>query len=119
MVSNLFFEKKGPYPLKEIIEIIDCSNIRSNTKDFEIHGVESLVDAKENDMTFLNSSMYRNASLKTKAVACITSPNLSKFLPDKCIKLNVKKRFVCCEPSFKNVLSKSRHRLSRIKSSKF
>jgi len=28
--------------------------------------------------------------LKTKAVACITSPNLSKFLPDKCIKLNVR-----------------------------
>jgi len=90
MVSNLFFVKKGPYPLKEIIKVIDCSNIHSNTKDFEIHGVESLIDAKENDMTFLNSSIYRDVSLKTKAVACITSPNLSKFLPDKCIKLNVR-----------------------------
>ena len=90
MVSNLFFVKKGPYPLKEIIKIIDCSNTYSYTKDFEIHGVESLVDAKENDMTFLNSSIYRNVSLRTKAGACITSPNLSKFLPDKCIKLNVR-----------------------------
>ena len=29
-------------------------------------------------------------SLKTKAAACITSPNLSKFLPESCIKIDVK-----------------------------
>ena len=90
MVSNQFFVKKGPYPLKEIIKAIDCTNNYSNVKDFEIHGVESLVNAKENDMTFLNSSRYKDVSLKTKAAACITSSNLSKFLPNKCIKLNVK-----------------------------
>ena len=90
MVSNQFFVKKGPYPLKEIIKAIDCTNNYSNVKDFEIHGVESLVNAKENDMTFLNSSIYKDVSLKTKAAACITSPNLSKFLPNKCIKLNVR-----------------------------
>ena len=90
MVSNQFFVKKGPYPLKEIIKAIDCTNSYSNVKDFEIHGVKSLVNAKENDMTFLNSSIYKDVSLKTKAAACITSPNLSKFLPNKCIKLNVR-----------------------------
>ena len=41
-------------------------------------------------MTFLNSSKYKDLSLKTKAAACITTSNLSKFLPEKCIKLNVK-----------------------------
>ena len=41
-------------------------------------------------MTFLNSSKYQNLSLKTKAAACITSKNLSKFLPKNCIKLDVK-----------------------------
>ena len=90
MVSNQFFEKKGPYPLKEIIKVIDCSNDYSHVKDFEIHGVESLINAKQNDMTFLNSSRYKEVSLKTKAAVCITSLNLSKFLPNKCIKLNVK-----------------------------
>ena len=90
MVSNQFFVKKGPYPLKEIIKAIDCTNNYSNVKDFEIHGVESLVNAKENDMTFLNSGRYKEVSLKTKAAACITSSNLSKFLPNKCIKLNVR-----------------------------
>ena len=41
-------------------------------------------------MTFLNSIKYKEISLNTKAVACITTGNLSKFLPEKCIKLNVK-----------------------------
>ena len=41
-------------------------------------------------MTFLNSSKYQELSLKTKAAACITSPNLSQYLPKQCIKIDVK-----------------------------
>ena len=90
MSHNQFFVKQGPYPLKEIIRTINCTSEFSYVKDFKIYGVETLINAKENDMTFLNSIKYRDVSLKTKAAACITSPNLSKFLPDKCIKINVK-----------------------------
>ncbi len=90
MSSYQFFTKMGPYPLREIVKTIGCDNYNSQITDFEIHGIESLPNAKENDLTFLNSSKYKNISLKTKASACITSPNLSKFLPDSCIKLNVK-----------------------------
>ena len=90
MAANQFFAKQGPFPLKEIVKTIDCIGDFSHLKNFEIHGVESLVEAKEDDMTFLNSTKYKDVSSKTKAAACITSLNLSKFLPDKCIKLNVK-----------------------------
>ena len=90
MSVNQFFEKKGPFPLKEIINNIGCNGEFSHANDFVIFGVESLSNATKNDMTFLNSSRYKNLSLKTKAAACITSSNLSKFLPDKCIKLDVK-----------------------------
>ena len=90
MVSNQFFAKKGPFPLKEIIKTINYTSEFSYIKDFKIYGVESLINAKENDVTFLNSSKYKDVSIKTKAAACITSSNLSKFLPNKCIKLNVK-----------------------------
>ena len=90
MATNQFFLKQGPFPLTKIIQAIDCSSNFKNLKDFEIYGVESLIDAKQNDMTFLNSSKYKDISLHTKAAACITSPNLSKFLPNKCIKINVK-----------------------------
>jgi len=90
MSTNQFFEKKGPFPLREIIKIIGYNGSFSQKSDFKIYGFESLDSASNNDMTFLNSSKYRDLSLKTKAAACITSSNLSKFLPDKCIKLNVK-----------------------------
>ena len=90
MVTNQFFEKQGPFPLKKIIKLIDCDGDFSNVDDLEIDGVESIFNAQKNDMTFLNSAKYKEISLKTKAAACITSLNLSKFLPDGCIKIKVK-----------------------------
>ena len=102
MSKNLFYEKKGPFPLKEIVKTIGCNGNFSNKNNFKIYGFETLNNADINDMTFLNSSKYKDLSLKTKASVCITSPNLSKFLPEKCIKLDVK-----------NVLSKCWYWLSR------
>ena len=90
MSENQFFEKRGPFPLREIIKVIGCGGDFSQENNFEISSFESLDDASTNDMTFLNSSKYQELSLRTKAAACITSPNLSKFLPKKCIKLDVK-----------------------------
>ena len=90
MSTNQFFEKKGPFPLREIIKVIGCTGNFSQNSNFEIHSLETLDKAGGHDMTFLNSSKYRDLSLKTKAVACITSKNLSKFLPKQCIKLDVK-----------------------------
>ena len=90
MSVNQFFEKKGPFPLKEILNAIGYNGKFSQKNDFKIHGLESLDKAYENDLTFLNSSKYQNLSLKTKAAACLTSQSLSKFLPDKCIKIDVK-----------------------------
>ena len=90
MPNNEFFVKQGPFALRDIVKAIDYSSDHSNIKNVEIHGINSLLDANTNFMTFLNSSKYKEISLKTKAAACITSPNLSKFLPDQCIKINVK-----------------------------
>jgi len=90
MVSNQFFEKKGPFPLKDIVKAIGYNGNFSSKNDFKVHSFESLVNATNKDMTFLNSHKYQNLSLKTKAAACITSSNLSKFLPESCIKIDVK-----------------------------
>ncbi len=90
MSKNHFYEKKGPFPLKEIVKAIGYTGNFSLESNFEIHGLESLINAGKKDITFLNSSKYKDLSKKTKAAACITSPNLSKFLPEKCIKLDVK-----------------------------
>ena len=90
MSEKHFFEKKGPFPLSEIVKIIGCNSSFSNKKNFNIHNFESLDKANSNDMTFLNSSKYQDLSKNTKAAACITTSGLSKFLPEKCIKLDVK-----------------------------
>ena len=90
MSENQFFEKKGPFPLSEIAKVIGCSGNFLQENNFEINSFESLDKASNNDMTFLNSSKYQDLSLKTKAAACITTANLSKFLPEKCIRLDVK-----------------------------
>ena len=89
MTKNPFYDKKGPYPLNEIIKAIGSDN-KIDNNNIKIYGLESLVDASNKDITFLNSQKYKNFSLKTKAAACITTMNLSKFLPEKCVKLNVK-----------------------------
>tara|TARA_Y100000590_G_scaffold222009_1_gene251287 strand:- start:2187 stop:3179 length:993 start_codon:yes stop_codon:yes gene_type:complete len=90
MGTNQFFEKKGPFPLKEITKAIGHIDNSPKLNNFEIHGFAVLDQASKKDITFLNSSKYKNISLKTKAAACITSPNLSKFLPTNCIQIHVK-----------------------------
>ena len=90
MTKNHFYDKKGPYPLNEIIKVISSDNKFDNKNNIEIHGFESLTNATQSDITFLNSQKYKDFSLNTKAAACITTMNLSKFLPKNCIKLNVK-----------------------------
>ena len=55
MVLSQFFEKLGPYPLKEIIKIINCTKDYSHIEDFEIHGVESLINAKKTNKIETNT----------------------------------------------------------------
>jgi len=90
MSENLFFEKKGPFPLKEICKLLGFENKNFNNSSLQINDFKSLDKANNKDMTFLNSAKYQNISSATKAAACITTSNLSKFLPDTCIILNVK-----------------------------
>ena len=47
MPSNQFFSKQGPFALKDIVKEIGCINDFSETNNFKIYGVESLIDAEE------------------------------------------------------------------------
>jgi len=89
-MTKHFHEKKGPFPLNEIAKTIGCLDNFAQKDNLTISSFESLSNATNKDMTFLNSNKYKELSLNTKAAVCITSPNLSKFLPHKCIKINVK-----------------------------
>ena len=89
MSSIRFFQKKGPFPLKEIFKVINNQSEFAGDANLKIYGFESLDTASDRDMTFLNSAKYKDISLKTKAAVCITTSNLLKFLPEKCIKVSV------------------------------
>ncbi len=90
MQTNHFFPKKGPFSLLEISKQINSENSNLKNDECKIYDISSLSEAGQKDITFFNSIKYKNISVNTKAVACITSSNLSKFLPNNCIKLNVK-----------------------------
>ena len=103
MQKNQFFLKKGPFSLRELIKVINCTIdfSKKNIQDYKIYNVESLDNATDKDITFLNSAKYKDFSIKTKAAACITTSNLSKFLPNECIKLNVKNVFLAMNEAMK------------------
>ena len=88
MGINQFFQNKGPFPLSRITSEINCKNFY--TTDSSLFDIKDLVSAEKNDITFLNGIKYKEESLATKALACITSDKLSKYLPPKCIKVVVK-----------------------------
>tara|TARA_B110000438_G_scaffold41135_1_gene41007 strand:- start:2004 stop:2999 length:996 start_codon:yes stop_codon:yes gene_type:complete len=90
MTKNHFFEKKGPFPLMELMSAIGFTEDSFNNKNLKVHGIEPLIKAEENDITFLNSIKYKDLSIKTNAGVCITTSNLLKFLPEKCIKIDTK-----------------------------
>ena len=88
MVINQFFKNKGPFPLTKIL-----NNIGSNCfiqEDLSIHDIQDLLNAGKHDITFLHNDKYKKDSLNTKAIACVTSKNLSQYLPSKCIKIITK-----------------------------
>ena len=62
MTKNHFYEKKGPYPLKEIVKAIGSDNKIDNSNNITISGFESLVTASNMDITFLNSQKYKEFS---------------------------------------------------------
>ena len=85
MSDVIFFQPKGPFYLNELIEIST-----SLQKKIKIKDIKTLDKAGSSDISFFNSIKYKDLAKNTKASACITTKNLEKFLPSKCIKIQVK-----------------------------
>ena len=83
MNPNIFFKKKN----------INLKKLFPNYKfkeDFSINSIKPLKLAEKKDITFFDSLKYKNDIDKTKALFCITSEKLEKFLPNKINKIIVK-----------------------------
>jgi UDP-3-O-[3-hydroxymyristoyl] glucosamine N-acyltransferase len=87
--DNIFFKYQGPFTITKIIKTCGSKSKFDLNKTIKISNITDLFRAKANDITFLNSAKYKNQSIKCKATACITTKNLSKYLPENCLKIIV------------------------------
>ena len=83
MSANIFFERKGPYSIKDLFNL-------NNSKNFKIKDIKTLDKATKTDLSFFDSIKYKDFALRTKAGCCITSSKLENYLPKECIKIVVK-----------------------------
>ena len=86
-MSNPFFKNEGPFEASLLCQIL---NIDSNVANKDILDIKDLFTAEENDLTFFHSKKYKDVAKKTRASFCITSDNLTSYLPDSCKPLIVK-----------------------------
>ncbi len=84
MSENNFFERKGPFSLKELF------NVKSKEKKIKFVDVKILSSAKKNDITFFDSINYKDFASNTKAGCCITTDKLKAYLPTRCTPVLVK-----------------------------
>ena len=87
-MSNIFFKKHGPFEIDKLLNLSKTVN-KKNFNKIKVTGINDLVNAKNNEISFLHSKKYENLASKTKALFCITTDILSEILPNNCNKIIV------------------------------
>ena len=85
---NPFFKNKGPFNIKDLLELIEATDL-NNLKDDKIIDIKDLLAAKKNNISFFHSKKYESLASETKASYCITTQKLAHILPDTCLAINV------------------------------
>ncbi len=80
---NPFFENKGPLKIEKLLKLAEIKNIQ-NFNNTKIYDVKDLATSSKNDITFFHSKKYQFLASKTKALYCITTENLKRYLPNTC-----------------------------------
>ena len=83
MAENIFFKSKGPFKLNILFP-------KNSKKVLKIKDIKTLDKAKQSDITFFDSSKYKELAIKTKAACCITKESLQHYLPNSCQTICVK-----------------------------
>ena len=86
-MNNPFFKNHGPFSVLEITKLLKI-NLQTTHKG-EVKGINDLLRANENDITFFHSNKYKDLANKTKASYCITTSSLKNTLPKNCLPLVV------------------------------
>ena len=87
-MSNPFYKNHSPFKISEIFETLGISN-ENDTLDKEVTDIKDLLNANNNEITFLHSKKYTQVAKKTKASFCITTNLLKNYLPASCVPIIV------------------------------
>ena len=87
-MKNPFFKNNGPFKIDILLKRASIGNSENFKKD-KVFDIKDLLSATKNDLTFFHSNNYSSLASITKASYCITSKNLSHFLPKSCKKIIV------------------------------
>ena len=63
MQHSVFFKKKGPFSLREVLEYCEIKITDNDKLEKKIFDISTIENLKENCITFLNSSKYKNCQL--------------------------------------------------------
>ncbi|MDB4081772.1 UDP-3-O-(3-hydroxymyristoyl)glucosamine N-acyltransferase [Candidatus Pelagibacter sp.] len=85
---NSFFKNKGPFKIKDLLSLIETTDL-NNSKNDKIIDIKDLLTAEKNNISFFHSKKYELLASKTKASYCITTQKLAHILPDTCFAINV------------------------------
>ena len=84
MSEKFFFKRKGPFKLNDLFK-------EQSTLSNDLYSdINTLEKASAGEITFFDSIIYKDLSLKTKSKICITTEKLKSFLPETCKPIIVK-----------------------------
>jgi UDP-3-O-[3-hydroxymyristoyl] glucosamine N-acyltransferase len=84
MSKNIFFDCKGPFLINKLFPN------KLLKKNIKINDIKTLSSATSEDLAFFDSVNYKEEAQTTKALFCITTEKLKKYLPKTCEKIIVK-----------------------------
>jgi UDP-3-O-[3-hydroxymyristoyl] glucosamine N-acyltransferase len=79
MNNNLFFSRAKKFLLLKEIFLL-CNSTKTKSENKKIYGINSLKEAKINEITFFDNLNYLKDAQSTKAVACIVNEKSKKYL---------------------------------------
>jgi len=82
MNKNIFFERKGPFFLNDIIKGTQLKK--------KIYDIKNVNESTSSDLTFLDNIDYINFAKFTKASFCLTTEKFKNYLPKSCKPIVVK-----------------------------
>ncbi|MDB3949980.1 UDP-3-O-(3-hydroxymyristoyl)glucosamine N-acyltransferase, partial [Candidatus Pelagibacter sp.] len=82
-MNNLFFKNNGPFAIDKLL-LLSKIESKNNIKKLGVTDIKDLATANNTEITFFHSKKYEYLAVKTKALFCITTNNLSKVLPNSC-----------------------------------